>query len=392
MPNNIPSEPGRSRGGRIRVLHCIETISSGGVERVRLSYAREMNKDLFELKIVCTQSKGVVLEELRELGVEVISVGTFKSPFELTIYRRLLKIIAEFRPHIIHGAVFEGNSMAFVGKLFGRVPIALMEETSEPIFRSKRANRLLNLYGRIADLFIGISPAVVTYLKESVRIKEQKLKLLPNGIELPQLQEYRLTDQIKIDLNLQEKDFVIGAVGRVYDKVKRFSDLIQAIKILNNIKIKLLLIGNGPDLEMLKEMAIRLNIQDQIHFLGHQANPNLYYELMDVFCIPSMQEGFGLVAVEAMFHGIPVIASDVGGLRSIVINEETGFLIPPKSPDILVQKIQILIQNPENRKTFGERGKQHALLNFTAKKYSRELESMYFELLSKKGLLDSELR
>lgn len=371
---------------KIRILHCIETISSGGVERVRLSYARQMNRDVFELKIVCTQAKGQILKELQNLGIEIIPVGTFKSPFEFKIYQRLLKIIAEYKPHIIHGAVFEGNSMAFVGKIFGRVPIALMEETSEPIFRSKRATRLLSLYARVADLFIGISPAVVAYLKDKVRVKEQKLKLLPNGVENPRLNVYNQIDQIKIDLNLQNSDLVIGAVGRVYDKVKRFSDLIQAIKILNNTKIKLILIGAGPDLEMLKEMAIRFNIQGQVHFLGHQANPHPFYELMNIFCIPSIQEGFGLVAVEAMLHSLPVIATKVGGLQDIVLNEETGFLIPPDSPASIAEKIQRLAENSEFGRQMGKKGKERAIMHFSTDRYCREVENFYLELIDRKEL------
>ncbi|UZD23931.1 glycosyltransferase [Algoriphagus halophytocola] len=372
--------------GKIRVLHCIETISSGGVEKVRLNYTRIMSNDFFELKIVCTQAKGQIRSELESLGVEVIAIGTFNHPFEIRKYRKLLQVIQAFKPHIIHGAVFEGNSMAFVGKLFGGVPISILEETSDPKFRSKRANQLLGFYSRFANAVIGISPAVIEYLKNQVGVPNQKLKLIPNGVDIPMPTNPKVIQILKDKLQIREGDVVVGAVGRVYNQVKRFSDILEAMAILSLPHLKFILIGNGPDLESLKEQASSLGLQDQAHFVGYEADPNAFYGLMDVFCVPSLQEGFGLVAVEAMFHHLPVIASQVGGLKDVVQEGKTGYLIPPLSPDLMAEKIKNLIENPTLRSSMGERGKQRALENYTSERYCKEVEKLYLELLSNKKI------
>ena len=111
---------------------------------------------------------------------------------------------------------------------------------------------------------------------------------------------------------------------------------------------------------------------------------------MDVFCVPSAREGFGLVAVEAMLHNLPVIATKVGGLQDVVLDGETGYLVPPIAPQALAEKIQLLIDQPELRKQMGQKGKARALQHFTAERYCRDVENLYLELLDEKGILPRE--
>ncbi|NHE56237.1 glycosyltransferase [Cyclobacterium plantarum] len=372
---------------KIRLLHCIETISSGGVERVRLTYANQMDKEIYELKIVCTQAKGKILSELNRLGVEVISIGTFAHPMEVRKYRVLLKVIREFRPHIIHGAVFEGNSMAFVGKVIGRVPIAILEETSDPITRSKRANRLLSFYSRFAEAVIGISPAVMDYLIKLVNVKASKLTLIPNGLDIPGKADLEASKLLKDKLGINDDDVVVGAVGRVYNRVKGFSDIIDALHFLNIPTLKFLLVGNGPDLEMLKATVRKLGLEARVHFVGYQEDPNPFYSIMDIFCVPSHQEGFGLVAVEAMLHRLPVIGSRVGGLKDIVVDGVSGFLVPPACFQELASKMKVLFESPELRKEFGENGYKIGIENYSSDLYFKNLDDLYQRLLREKGII-----
>lgn len=372
---------------KIRLLHCIETISSGGVERVRLNYANQMDTEIYELKIVCTQANGKILSELNRLGIEVVPIGTFAHPLEVRKYRTLLQVIREFKPHIIHGAVFEGNSMAFVGKAFGRVPIGILEETSDPIGRSKRASRLLSFYSRFADAVIGISPAVIDYLRKPVKVSESKLRLIPNGLNIPDRPDPEASKLLKSKIGIGEGDVIVGAVGRVYNRVKRFSDIIDAMHLLTIPTLKFLLIGNGPDIEMLKKTVHKLGLEGRVYFLGYQEDPDLFYSIMDIFCIPSLQEGFGLVAVEAMLHKLPVVASKVGGLKDIVSDGVSGFLVHPGCIQDLASKIRVLYESTELRREFGENGYKIGVENYTSDLYARNLETLYRRLLQEKGII-----
>ncbi len=372
---------------KIRILHCIETISSGGVEQTRLTLARGLDKDKYEFKIICTWAGGPIAEALEKEGVELIPIGSFKHPFEWSKHQKVRQVIRDFKPHIIHGAIFEGMSMAVIGGKLGKVPVVILEETSDPQNRSRKAIWLQRLWVKAADKVIGIAPAVVGYLKDTVKVPNGKLKLINNGVgALKQIKEKEV-DEIKKELGVTDTDIILGSVGRIYDEVKRFSDILEALTILKMPNLKFLLVGQGPDLETLKTKAKAFGLQNQFLSVGYKKQPEAYYQLMDIFCIASAHEGFGLVAAEAMMHQIPVVATRVGGLQNVVVDNETGFLVPPKDPKALGEKIQTLINNPELRKQMGQAGYQRAMEHYSAERYVREVEELYLGLLKEKGII-----
>lgn len=371
----------------IRILHCIETIATGGVEQVRLTLVKGLDKDKYEHKIICTWEGGAIAEELKGEGVELIPIGGFAQPLEWSKHKEVLKIIKTFKPHIIHGAIYEGMAMAAVGGVLGKVPVVIMEETSHPISRSKKAIYLQRLFAKAADKVIGIAPTVVKYLKDTVKLPESKVVLINNGVNLPRKVSLEEQNQLKTTLGISSDDIIIGSAGRFYNDVKRFSDILEAIKLVNNPNLKLLLLGQGQDQELILNKAKELNLEQQLIMPGFQSDTAPYYQIMDIFCIASAHEGFGLVAAEAMLHSLPVIATRVGGLQDVVIDQETGFLVPPFNPEAIAEKIQTLINNPALRTSMGEAGYQRAIQNYTADRYCQQVENLYLTLLKQKGIL-----
>src|SRR5690606_22352546 len=243
---------------------CIETISSGGVDKLRLTLAERLDKEAYDLKIICTNARGALAEGLIEEGVEIYEVGVFKHPFHWSKHARVLQIIKKYQPHIVHGAVVEGNTMACIGGLRGRVPVVILEETSDPQNRSTKANWLLNIYTRFADRIIAISPSVASYLVGTAKIKKQKIQLINNGVETPR----RVTEEEVITLkrkyNIQPTDLVIGSVGRLRNFHKLFTDIIEATVLLEDVSnIKILIVGEGQDGALIVETAKRLGLEER---------------------------------------------------------------------------------------------------------------------------------
>lgn len=369
----------------IRVLHCIETIATGGVEQIRLTLIRGLDKTRFEHKIICTWKGGPIADALEAEGVELIPIGGFKNPLQWSKHKQVLKVIRQFKPHIIHGAIFEGMSMAAIGGKLGKVPIIILEETSHPVNRSKKAIYLQQLFAKVADKVVGIAPTVVNYLRDTVKLPESKLVLINNGVNTPRVVLNRELEKLKSEFGIQEGDLIIGSAGRFYNEVKRFTDIIDAIKIINNPKVKFLLLGQGQDQDLIIQKAKLLKVEDQLILAGFQSDTAPYFQLMDIFCIVSAHEGFGLVAAEAMLHHLPVIATKVGGLQDVVKDGETGFLVPAFSPLEIASKIQTLINNPELKTKMGQKGKVRALEIYSADRYVKEVENLYLDLLKVKG-------
>ncbi|WP_266202559.1 glycosyltransferase [Pontibacter kalidii] len=373
---------------KIKVLHCIESIHSGGVEKTREIFARLYDKNKYELKIVCTRATGPIVDSLKEEGVELIEIGILDKVWRFSRYKAVLKVISGYKPHIIHGAVFEGVLLASIAGYIGRVPAIVLEETSDPQNRTKKATYLLKLLSGLSDKVIGVSPAVYSYLKDVANIKESKLRLINNGIYPPVQISKDSVQSLKDTLGIQDDDIIIGSVGRLRNFHKLFTDLIDALSILHksNPRIKVLIVGDGPDREEIEQHILNKGLSDHVIIAGFQPDPHPFFEIMDIFAIVSHMEAFGLVAVEAMFHKLPVIATNVGGLKDVVLHNETGLLVEAHHPEQIANAINTLLSNRQLMVEMGERGFARANNQFSAGRYVEELENLYSDLIAKKGI------
>ena len=199
----------------IRVLHIVDTIMSGGVERRRLSMAKLLDSKQFELKIICTNAVGPFPEEFAQYGVEIIEIGDLISFVNIKQHKKVMKVIDDFKPHIIHGAVFEGVTLASINGFFKRVPIIILEETSDPIYRNWKAHLLMKLLTFPADKVIGVSPASTKYLTDKLKVSKTKALLINNGVVLPEQVSQEEIRLLKQELSIKESEIVIGTVGRM---------------------------------------------------------------------------------------------------------------------------------------------------------------------------------
>ena len=371
----------------IRVLHIMSTVTGGGVERRRLSLAKALKGSNFQMKLAGTFKGGAIAEQIEENGVEIIEVGDFNGPFHWEKHRKIQKIIDDFQPHIIHGAVFEGVTMAAINGFIKKVPVVILEETSDPQNRSAKADFLLRIFSWAADRFIAIAPNVADYLRDRAKVSPKKVITINNGVEIPRAVSAHEIQALKAEYAIKESDFVVGTVGRLFNDHKKITDILEAVKQLDLPHLKLLIVGGGRDEQLLKDKTRELGIEEQVIFTGYQYDTAPFYELMNVFCIASQREGFGLVAAEAMLHHLPVLATQVGGLQNVVVNEETGFLVPPNTPAKLAEKIHYFYHHPKAVNTMGEAGYQRAIQNYTEERYVKEVEALYNELLIEKRMI-----
>lgn len=370
---------------KIKILHIQETIGSGGVERRRLSLAKHLDKNVFDQKFICTFAKGNIPDEIRAEGFEVIPIGQLKSPFDWKQHRKVQKIIEDYQPEIIHGAVFEGVTMAAINGWLKKVPVIIIEETSFPINRSWKGDFLMKLFSKLADKVIGVSEAVTKeYLKEKLNLANDKVVLINNGVALPReisgVEIARAKQEWGINLN----DFVIGTVGRMLDDSnKRFSDLIRAFAKFSEEKenIKLLLVGEGRERSKYQNLSEELNIANKVIFAGYQSDVSLFYQLMDVFSLVSRNESFGLVLAEAMLNKLPVIATKVGGMKYIVDDKETGYLVMPFQINEIAEKFELIYQNRLLSKQIGEKGYEKAMNEYTENQYVEKVKILYLSLI-----------
>jgi len=148
--------------------------------------------------------------------------------------------------------------------------------------------------------------------------------------------------------------------------------------------IQLIIVGDGPERHKLEQLASNLSLEEHVEFIGQLSHEQVmeYMSICDVFSMPSWQETFGLVYVEAMAHGKPVVGVQGQGVDGIVTHGETGFLVKPRDVDSLVQALDFLLSNPEKAKIMGEEARKLVIENYTWKKNAEKTIRVYEEALN----------
>lgn len=369
---------------KIKVLHTLTRIGSGGVEQRRLLMARHLPSERFEHLVICQDVSGGLPSEFYKLGWRIETIGAPSHIFDLAWHFKAIAIARDYKPDIIHGAVYEGEALAFsTGIMLPKIPV-IMEETSDPANRSWKGNALMRAMLKRATMAVAVSPAVGNYLTGKLRIPTSKVKVIVNAVEPPQQPSQEMVNSLRRKLGISSDDIVIGTVSRIDDSHKRISDLLKAFKIvLRDFKnARLLIVGDGPDTQVLQQQAVQLGIQHSVIWGGYQSSPSDFYALMDVFVLASAREAFGLVLVEAMFSKCAVIGTRVGGIPYVLDNGKAGVLVPPFEPERIGNALLELLKNARSREELGILGYKRARRYFSAQRYSSDIEKLYYCLLN----------
>lgn len=256
---------------------------------------------------------------------------------------------------------------AFVCRMTGRPYIVTLHGFPHSPLKARRLFRLLyRLYvitvGRRtlvkADHVTVVSAAVS---READSYGISKVRIIPNGVDLDRFNETETSFNIRGSLAIRQDDQLIMAIGILHER-KGFQYLIKALALVkrDEERVKLFIIGkDGGYAKKLQELAKAQQVTDRVVFTGYVDSKTKLAIMMeaDILVIPSSIEAFGLVALEAMAMGKPIVSTRVGGLASIFKNEKTALLVEPKSPQSLAKAIVRLLRNSDLRIRLSENSK-----------------------------------
>ncbi|MCI0521806.1 MAG: glycosyltransferase [Chloroflexi bacterium] len=217
---------------------------------------------------------------------------------------------------------------------------------------------------RRAERIIAATPAELTQLKWLYKADERKITVIPPGVDTSRFYPIPI-DEAKEFIGVRPCDDVLLFVGRI-EPLKGIAVLLEALAILRRqeVKVCLAIIGGDPDQNQEGEMARlqalckQYGLEDMVAFLGKRSQDTLpyYYSAALAVVMPSQYESFGMVALEAMACGTPVVASQVGGLAYLVQDGVTGYTIPVDEPDLLAERLAALVRDPDLRQRMGLAG------------------------------------
>ena len=180
---------------------------------------------------------------------------------------------------------------------------------------------------------------------------------------------------------------VLGTAARLVP-IKGISYLLRALALVlpEFPQLKLQLAGSGPERRALEAQARQFGIADRVEFLGWQPEIHQVMAAWDIFVLPSLDEGFPLALLDAMSVGLPVVASAAGGIPELVVDGQTGWLVPPARPEALAERIAFLLRNSELARSMGQAGRARIQREFFAARMVKDISGIYDSLLQDRAL------
>lgn len=364
-----PEKPKSSAKPRILLLTTADNI--GGMERVVCGLARQFTRRGWPTQTVFPEggNKDALLAWCAAQGVDaqtspaVLNAAAEHRRSDMAALRTFVRKTQPDVVNVHYGDNFISLKDVLAIRLAGGCRcIVTVHHPTVWDSGNARKQRMTALAARLAHGVVAVSRATRDVLL-AAGVPASKMQIVFNGLQPPAASLSR--EDARARLHLPPSAFVVGTLARLVSH-KGIGELIDAAARVADPKAELLLVvaGEGPE-RMALESQAAARLKDRVVFLGRVADVDEFYAACDVFCLPSHMEGFGLVYVEAAFHGVPSIGTNVGGIPDAIADGQTGLLVAPGDLDALAQAIQTLRDDPELRRRMGDAARARAEAEFT---------------------------
>jgi glycosyltransferase involved in cell wall biosynthesis len=354
----------------------VEDLKVGGQEKVIASIATGLDPKKFDVEIWCLARGGAVADWLRPSGISVriLKLSTYHRPLNIA---RLALRLRRSRADIVHT---HGNFASTFGRLAAIIAcirrVVAHVHTSD-FSLSPRHILIEKFLACFTRHIICVSRSVQDFVKNIESIPAEKTCVIYNGVVW--LFGENGDPMSRSTLGIVDEDCVAVSVGSLVEN-KGHRVLIDALRILvpQHPRLRLFIAGDGPLRTELEEYVRRSQLSAHVRFMGIVKDIRCVLRLADIFILPSRyREGLGLAILEAMQHGLAVIATRIGGVPELVDDGVTGTLVTPNDPRILAQAIRILADDKKLRSQIGESGKKKVDRLFRVERMVAQIESLY---------------
>lgn len=363
--------PARDSGGdRIRICHVSMTLLTGGLERLLVEFAKHHDSQRFDLRFVSLAELGPPADELRRLGFQVETVDLPKRG-KLAALRSLRNRLRNDRVDIVHTHNTYAHFYGSVAASWAGVKTVINSQHGRGCGPRKKDKLLFRLANLKAARVVGVSEDAAALCRGEDPWAASKTKVIWNGIDTSRF-VYRGPAPSPIAISVArlspEKDFptLLHAVAIVVRSVPDF---------------KLLMIGNGAERAKLEALTKTLGIEANVEFLGERSDVPELLARAGFFVSSSKSEGISLTILEAMAVGLPVVTTRVGGNPEIVVEGQTGHLVPDQNPEALAAAMLQMLDHRDMWPAMGELGRRRVEQQFEIRTMIRQYEELYSEVL-----------
>jgi len=394
----------RTKKNKIKVLRIKSRLTIGGPDIHVLLLNSGLDKESFESYLaVGTTDTGEpdMTHVAKELGIDLFVIPELKREInlknDLITFFKLCRLMRRIRPDIVHTHTAKAGTLGRIAAIFTRVPVKIHTyhgHVFHSYFGSLRTCLFIfieRLLAKFTDKIVVISKNQLRDVKDVYKIAPaEKCPLIPLGLDLePFLKKNRQLD----DLPGPEGLMRVGIIGRLVDvkNHKMFLDVLKEIKDREpDLKVEFLVVGGGDLKERLESYACKLGIEGSVFFkgflselVGERRELTSIYNDLDIVALTSLNEGTPISLIEAMASGKAVVSTDVGGVRDVVIQDETGLLNPSNDVDGFSSNLLILLKDRGRRIEMGARGRSFVKERFSKERLFKDIETLYKGLYNK---------
>ncbi len=377
----------------MRVMHVVHSLTVGdGVAQVVMQLVQCLQRQGIQHGIACLVERGDRAVEAEDLGVSVFEIGALSSaspvyiPHNLLALRRLIALMRRWQPDVVHAHEFFSGTLGRVAAWAASVPRAVLTLHNTDLWKRGIHVALDRLLTRATDGIVANSGAVRAFAIQRGRLAPEHVTVIHNGLDLDPFLQARNPASARAKLGLEPSATVIGTVGGLVEQKGHIWLLRAAATLRTQIPgLKVVLVGgDGHPSECVRPQlldAVRdLGLQDTVLFPGKRTDIPEILPAFDLFVLPSEWEGFGLVLVEAMASGLPVVATTVGGIPEVIGSPDVGTLVPPKDPGALADAIRSLMADDRRRAEMARLGRERAIECFSAQRMAADYRELYASL------------
>lgn len=371
-----------------KILQIVTLSSWGGAQQSCYDLAYHLKKENFEIEVAC-KSGGLLVKKLEDKNIKVHQISSLKrdvSPInDLKSLLTLYKLIKNQRYDIVHCHSTKAGILGRIAAYIAGVPFIYFTVRGWGFYNKQVTlgrNFIIFLEKILANYTTKIICVSENDMNEGIKnniANKEKFMIIKNGVSYNPKTEREITREV---LGLNENDFAVGMVARITFQKNPilFLNIAKEI-VINKTNVKFILIGNGVLFKQCKKFLEDNRLENKILLLGEKS-PEETQDLLqsfDLFLLTSIFEGLPLAIIEAMFSGLPIIASNVGGVRELVHDTYNGFLINNNSKEEFIEKIINIIENKESRKKMGENSIKIAGKNFRLERVIEDYKKLYVE-------------
>jgi len=379
-------------------MHIIARLNIGGGSIYAILLTSGLDKERFESFLVSGtvgKNEGDMSYLAEQYGIKPIIIPELGREIGIkndlfTLYK-LYKLIKSQKPDIVHTHTAKAGTLGRIAAVLAGVPYKVHTFHGHVLHsyfgtvKTKVFIWIERILARFTSRIIVVSPLQYQELCHQIKIASaDKFSIIRIGFDLEEFFNIgKYCGKLRKELNISENIPLVGIVGRL-TAIKNHELFLRSAKrvLEKNTNVKFVIVGGGELEAELKKVAVSLNIQDEVIFLGWRKDMLSIYADLDIVALTSLNEGTPVTLIEAMASGKAVVATSVGGVPDIVFDGQTGILVPSRDEEKFAKSIVNLLQDPSKRQDLGKHGREFAMDNYRKERLVANISKLYESLMS----------